>query len=414
MSVRILHCGEDILSYDECLQFKQAGFTQRGQEPGDLVYYVVRHKQGGKEKSVCGARGYLDSLTDTLSLTDGERYVSKWTVRDMEYCEPFELSFLSKICPGNVGFRYFQRAKPIPDLAAIEALDREFSTRIKATPTFFHPRRVDLPIPDETNNGKEKDNEDNTDSEETITIMGTFQVINFANETNRNQGLEPLVNQHFHDLFPEYPEFHTVLVKKNRLFRTSNPDGYDKKGVRGIPDALMILFTEKTPVPFRISLIEYECYGNGKSKPVDRFNYLNGHILPQLIRFASTFSVVTDKGMREGTVREWTEKLMGMISEDPDIRGKIFSWIRRLKPGIGEYQLSLEVQKHLEAAFRSNLQIILVIDDLSPDQRETIRNVIQSFRLESGEQIAFAGYTVRLEQRIKSLDGTGEYALSVK
>ncbi|MCX7827996.1 MAG: hypothetical protein N2315_02185 [Thermanaerothrix sp.] len=135
-------------------------------------------------------------------------------------------------------------------------------------------------------------------------------MVNFKGERDPNQGLESLVNRYFHSLFPEFPESNTVLFPENRLFKTKGPEGYEGNGVCGIPDALMLLFRPDKGGAFSINLIEYECYGQAKYRAVDRFNYLNGHIIPQLIRFASAFSVVADKGMRDNTVAEWTDKLM--------------------------------------------------------------------------------------------------------
>jgi hypothetical protein len=57
---------------------------------------------------------------------------------------------------------------------------------------------------------------------------------------------------------------------------------------------------------------------------------------------------------------------------------------------------------------------MLVIDYLSTEQRETIKNMIQAFRLEGGIAVEFQAFVVRLEQRINILDQNAEYALSVQ
>jgi hypothetical protein len=57
---------------------------------------------------------------------------------------------------------------------------------------------------------------------------------------------------------------------------------------------------------------------------------------------------------------------------------------------------------------------MLIIDDLSAEQKDTINNVIRAFRLENGESINFLAYVVRLEQKINVTDANAEYALSVQ
>ena len=67
-------------------------------------------------------------------------------------------------------------------------------------------------------------------------------------------------------------------------------------------------------------------------------------------------------------------------------------------------------------AFHNNIQILLIIDELTSEQRETIKNVINSFKLSDKNKSAaidFAGYAVRLEYAL-TLDNLSEsqYALS--
>lgn len=82
-------------------------------------------------------------------------------------------------------------------------------------------------------------------------------------------------------------------------------------GIKCIPDALLITYDkDSTNTPLRINLIEYECYGEGKYRTTQKLNYLNGTVIPQLIRFASTFSIITDYKIREKTINEWIEKII--------------------------------------------------------------------------------------------------------
>ncbi|MFW6046819.1 MAG: hypothetical protein ACOCP4_03405, partial [Candidatus Woesearchaeota archaeon] len=52
----------------------------------------------------------------------------------------------------------------------------------------------------------------------------------------------------------------------------------------------------------------------------------------------------------------------------------------------------------------------------SKEQKETIKNIINSFKLDNfnsrDNYIQFKSYVVRLEQRIEVQDGNGEFALS--
>jgi hypothetical protein len=60
------------------------------------------------------------------------------------------------------------------------------------------------------------------------------------------------------------------------------------------------------------------------------------------------------------------------------------------------------------------MRVVLVIDELSADQKDTIGNVISAFKLESGESIQCLAYIVRLHKRIQITTESAEYALSVQ
>lgn len=146
---------------------------------------------------------------------------------------------------------------------------------------------------------------------------------------------------------------------------------------------------------------------------VEKTNYFNGQIIPQLMKFASTFSIVTDKKIREGTMKEWSDKIIKHIYSKDSYQEKIAPWIKELEPGIKEQLIAHQMSKLLGDGFRKNLRIILVVDELSTEQKDTMNNVIKAFKLENGESIQFKGYVVRLEQKINLTDGQTEYAISV-
>jgi len=229
--------------------------------------------------------------------------------------------------------------------------------------------------------------------------------------------VQKLGNKYFYNLFPDYPCENNLLIKENKMFKTSGVNSSQYKGIsgiQGIPDALLIRYSKEDKIPIKVILLEYECYGETKIKTIEKFNYLNGHIIPQLMRFASTFSIATDKQIRENTIKDWTEKIINYIYADPSVNNKVSGWIKELFPDINEQQIALKINKLLTDAFQTNLGVMLIIDELSYEQRDTIKNIIGSFKLENGDSISFFGYVVRLEQKLNIIKEEYEYALSVQ
>ncbi|WP_162054113.1 hypothetical protein [Pontibacter pamirensis] len=136
MSTRILHCSSAIDNYNICIEQKVAGFQNRGPQPGDLIYLAAKV---GK-KTLCGARFKLDQLTDLKPWPDGERYVHSLKVKEVEYCQPFDISILSQTGGKFWSLKYIQASKPISDKPACDLLDQEFS--LKKT-DHFTPFNID-------------------------------------------------------------------------------------------------------------------------------------------------------------------------------------------------------------------------------------------------------------------------------
>ena len=225
-----------------------------------------------------------------------------------------------------------------------------------------------------------------------------------------------MVNNHFYSLFPQYPESRTLLIPEHRMFLTSGiqNEGGSVLGIRSIPDALLVVFNRQSKHPLQINLIEYECYGEKKVRSLEKSNYLNGQIIPQLMKFASTFSIVTDKQIREDTIKDWTDKIIHFVWESPQLQQRFTDWIREFKPDLSEQLIGLEIDKMLRSAFKNSVKVILIIDELSTEQKDTITNVIRAFKLENGESTQFLGYVVRLVQKINILNQEAEYALTVQ
>ncbi|WP_439880593.1 hypothetical protein ACSX1A_15735 [Pontibacter sp. MBLB2868] len=131
MSTRILHCSTSFENYNICIDQKIAGFSNRGPQPNDVIYLAVKD---GK-KTVCGARFKLDELTDLKPWPDGQKYIHALTVKDIEYCQPFDISILSQTGGPFWGVKYMQASKPISDKLACELLNKTFN--INKTESFI-------------------------------------------------------------------------------------------------------------------------------------------------------------------------------------------------------------------------------------------------------------------------------------
>lgn len=423
MGYRILHCGKSIRNLKLCIKHRVAGFTKNIGKQGDVIYLAVRLE---KEKRTVGiARGILGELTDLKPWPDGERYPQVFKIEKLELGEVFDLSILKEAGGTQWVVKYIQGSKEIKDESAIQLLNEKFNPIPIPSSEFIEPfSDLELESDDDflgnvslDELGDIPEQEDTLNElEPSITeldIMGTFQTIRFKNETDQLSGLEPLVNRHFFQLFQHFTEERTVMISDNRLFGTTGIP--EIKGVKGIPDAVLISYDKAyARCPLRINIIEYECYGESKVRASKKFNYLNGVVIPQLIRFASAFSVVTDGKLRETTIDEWLEKIMDIIDSDDELVQRVHGWLREIYPDIKERQLDLRLQEELKKAFEENIRILLVIDELTNEQRETIKNVIQSFKLSNGESIEFSGYVVRLEQRLNIFDSEAQYALSIQ
>lgn len=429
-NVRILHCGKFLDNYYLCITEKVAGFTQRFRDggTGDLVYLTVKV---GK-KSLCGARGILGELTDIKPWKDAEKYIQCFKLKELEFCEPFDISPLREVGGKSWGAKYLQRSKLIKDIEAVNILNNSFIENKTKDVYLFNDLNEDY-VSDELQKDPkledieedEDDFEENHDIEEDedkLDILGTFQTIRFKNETDPIRGLEPLVTEYFYKLFQCFREEKSILISHNRLFSTAgikNENNENILGIKGIPDALLITYDkDSTNTPLRINLIEYECYGEGKYRTTQKFNYLNGTVIPQLIRFASTFSIVTDYKIREKTINEWIEKIIAYIDTDEMLMDKVDEWMQDLNPEIRAREINSTLKSELKKAFESNIKIILIIDELTIEQKETITNVINSFKLnntnirERDNCVGFSSYVVRLEQKVGVFDDDANFALS--
>lgn len=279
MTTRILHCSTSLQNYSLCIEHKVAGFTNRGPQPGDLVYLVVKL---GKH-SLCGARFVLDEPTDNKPWEDADNYVNVLTVRNIEYCQPFDIAILATHGGKFWSMKYLQSSKPINDPSAVATLDETFRQNKTNDFVRLEPPTAEEPAPEEDTlieDDRELQQVQKEVPDARIAIMGTFQTIQFTNETDKIQGLEVLVNDNFYSLFSQFPPNRTLLIPENRLFKTKGKA--DVQGIRTIPDALLIVFDKHQKNPLQINLIEYECYGERKSRETEKSNYMNSTIIPPI------------------------------------------------------------------------------------------------------------------------------------
>ena len=95
-NVRILHCGKSIKNYYLCIESGIVGFTQRFSSggTGDQIYIAVNVNG----KSFCGARAILGEMIDQKpEWDDKERFIRCYKIKNIEFCELFDLSILRKI-----------------------------------------------------------------------------------------------------------------------------------------------------------------------------------------------------------------------------------------------------------------------------------------------------------------------------
>ncbi len=430
MSTRILSFGNNLKHLNICIEEKIVGFKHMFSQSieNDLLYIVIK----ANRMSYCCARAIISFTTDYNPWDNPELYPLCCRIKNIEFCKPFLLQFLENTSAGKTwALPFVIGSKIITDKNAINMLSQNFE--INKSDKFHHfteeeinpPKKKRGRKPNYSNSQEESeinknDTSDEDKSIEPIEIMSTFKTIKFYNEQDSLNGLEALVNKNFYRLFTIFQEKNSILISDNRLFPTAGRE--DTSGLAGVPDAILISFdNDDKKSKIKINIIEYECYGKGKTKATEKFNYLNSHIIPQLIRFASTFSIATDSKIRDKTVESWIDKIMDYIKKNiSTLEPKIYNWLKEFNPQIRQSFIMDTFRKELSKAFNYNIRIMLVIDELTGEQNETIKNVIHSFKLIGNGKddlchIDFSGYVVRLEHMLNYDDkSTSKYALSIQ
>lgn len=407
MDYRILSCGESLENYYICTKKKVAGFMHKTVKIDDVVYFAVK-VEGVR---YCGARGVLGEVIDFNEWADGKEYRKNFRLASIEYCEPFELnSVLSSFDKRGWYRRFVQNSKPIQEQEVIDELETLFNSRKIEQLHEFQPE-TPIELASKENINTESTKTDENEPDEKIKVMATYEVDRFISETHPTKGIEVLVNENFFDLFDEYEEEYTIFIKNNRKFTTSS-DSTKSSGISGIPDGVIVRYSKLDESPLQINIVEYECYGEGKLSPSKKADYLSSHIIPQLIRFSSAFSVVTDNLIRTANVERWTSIISDYVMENEN--EKMSRWLKLKNPNIHVKKELSEFEKMVKDALQTNIRVLLIIDELTPEQNDTIKNVINSFKLANGNSVGFRGYVVKLQQLIKMKNTSLEYALSVQ
>jgi len=342
-----------------------------------------------------------------------------YSLKNIEFCRFFDVSFLAEVGGMYWTLKYFQGAKPL-DAKAIAAMAETFKQNKCNERQYVtiksENKHTDIDETDSDIHDSEVESILTEVPDAEIKIMGTFQTVSFLNETDKLRGLENLVNQNFYNLFTQYKPEKSILIPENRLFLTKGPkiNGAVVQGIRSIPDALLISYDKKSKTPIQISLVEYECFGESKIRAGEKSQYLNSQIIPQLMRFASAFSIITDQNTRNENINDWIDKIIQYTSSDKTLEDKVDAWVKDMDPHINTRAIISFFEKKLEEAFRKNIHVYLIIDELSVDQKETIRNIIRSFKLDNGEPVVFDASVVKLVQRINLINQDFEYGLTVQ
>ena len=431
MSVRIFSCSNDLENLKICIKEKVIGFRRMHNDiiEGDIVYLSIRMPKINH----CCARAVISNVTDYIPWENPELYVLCYRIENIEFCNPFSLEFLRNTSAGNAwGAFYIRGSLQIKDKDALKMLPENFNKNISDK---FYPFKISDVNPPKGKRGRKKKNidtieieqdlvEESTEQEDEdeiddsiVNIMSTLKVVKFKNETDKKYGLEILVNENFYKLFSHVKEENSILIPEDRKFSTKGKDGVN--GIIGIPDAILISFDKYDKKSnIKINIIEYECYGEEKSTSTKKFDYLNSHIIPQLIKFASTFSIITDSQIREDTIDSWLDKIVNYCDQYESLEEKIFEWLKEINAQTRRSQIFDKFRKELRKAFKNNIRIMLIIDELSGEQRETIKNIINSFKLKDKSKsyyIDFSGYVVRLEYMLTYDDNSpSKYALSIQ
>jgi hypothetical protein len=133
MNTRILHCGDNLQNYYLCIEKQVAGFIRLAPSEGDLVYLAVKHNG----ISYIGARFTLDKPTNIKPWPDAKNYKFAYSIKNIEYCKPFNFSGLAKFGGTYWAAKYIQSSKPIKDEGALQFLNEQFCQSVLKSFTSF-------------------------------------------------------------------------------------------------------------------------------------------------------------------------------------------------------------------------------------------------------------------------------------
>lgn len=233
-----------------------------------------------------------------------------------------------------------------------------------------------------------------------IGLIDIYEEIGFKNEIDKKLGIESICNEKFFEVFP-FDKNKSILISDNRLFISKDlkSESLNISNIQGIPDGLLIEFTEDVSNPIKINIIEYECFGWRKNTPQKKEKYLFEVIIPQLIRFSNIFSIVTNENIRVNTIKSWTRKIIQHIQSQDDLELDMYNLLKNVYPEMLEVETWSYLEYYIKEAFSKNIEILLIIDDFSDEDYNKVKNIVGSFILPSNTPVTLSTYKVSLIKR---------------
>jgi hypothetical protein len=439
--VRFQNCSTNTQNYNLCLKTQIAGFTKLGANPGEVVFFLAR--DSSQNETLCGMRAVLHEKTENKPWPDAENYAVAYTLREISFAKSFVISkfFREVINEKYWGIKWVQGSKAIRKTEAfLPQLNKAFDEHLTTNPDYFAlaPSEEDLVVEDlaldeaaievsETLRSPQspaceilESSQESSDVLCTKTEVLPLEIstvcrqVKFVGEQDKagEEGLESIANRHFFELF-DLKKPNSILINENQKFITS-PTLNDRTqkciaNTRSIPDSILMILEESR---LKIVLVEYECYG-GTSRSAQSRKF-NSHIIPQLMRFASAFAVTTEQSVREKTITNWSDKIIDVLLQSPELMDKAKDWARQLcGDAYHENDVLRQLGQYIGRALRETLEIWLVIDEISSEQIDLLRKMLSAFLLPETEQpIAFSAKLLTLHQRSAELDSKADHMLS--
>ena len=122
MSIRILHCGDNLQNYYICIEKEVAGFSQLSPAAGDSIYLAVKVMG----LSYIGARGIIGTPSYLKPWPNSKKYKFEFSLTNIEFCKPFNIHPLSQFGGTHWAAIFLQASKAIKNEGAVNFLIEQF------------------------------------------------------------------------------------------------------------------------------------------------------------------------------------------------------------------------------------------------------------------------------------------------